>query len=138
MTNEVTAETTSWISAPGEAGAALAERLEREVAERRASGALTESDERLVRELKVFFSPESFSTTPARLEMLRTLCRTFNVEFKPEVTRSHRKLVGPIIATVKRALVPFLRAILGPSYLKQAEFNASVVKLLGELCNERR
>ncbi len=138
MAKEVTPERGSWITVSGEDGAALAERLEREVAERRANGTLHESEERLAQELTVLFSTEGFSTTPTRLEMLRALCCTFNVDFKPAVARSHRKIIGPVIATVKRAMVPFLRALLGPSYLKQTDFNATVVKLLGELCNERR
>lgn len=127
-----------WICGPDGIGSALAERLAREVAERRAKGSLCESHERLVREVSIVFSPENFKASAARIELLRSLCRTFNVEFKPEVTRSHRKFIGPVIAAVKRVMLPFLRALLGRTFLQQAEFNATVVKLLGELCNERK
>lgn len=138
MAHETKSADAEWISAPEGLGPTLAARLEREVGERRKSGSLSESEERQFRELSVFFSPENFATSPARLELLRSLCRTFNVEFKPEVAPSHRKVIGPIIAGVKRALIPFLRVLLGPIFVKQAEFNANVVKLLGELSNERQ
>ena len=115
----------------------LSERVARETAARRSSGAWSEAQEREVAQKPLLFARESFSTSPARLELLRALCRTFNVEFKPDVTPSHRKVIGPIIAVVKRAMMPFLRVLIGPSFLKQSEFNATVVKLLGELSNEK-
>ncbi len=138
MANEKASADLGWIVAPEGLGPVLAERLEREVSERRKSGSISESEERQIQELSVFFSPKNFSTSPARLELLRSLCRTFSVEFKPEIAPSHRRVVGPVIAAVKRAMVPFFRALLGPIFLKQSEFNASVVKLLGELSNEQR
>lgn len=129
--------TQGWLSAPQGAGD-IERRLADEVQALRDRGAWSESDERYVRELPLLFSSDSFSASPARLELLRALCRTFNVEFKPDVTPSHRKVIGPVIGAVKRAAIPFLRALIGPSFLKQSEFNATVVKLLGELSNERQ
>ena len=114
------------------------EQLARNTAALRQQGALSEAQELEVRRMELLFSPSSFAARPERVELLRALCRTFNVEFKPDVSPSHRRLVGPLIGLGKRALLPFLRALLGPSFLKQSEFNATVIKLLGELSNEQR
>jgi hypothetical protein len=128
----------SWLSAPEGLSDELQQRIAVRSEKRRASGAWIEADERQVREMSLLFSRDRFATSPEKLELLRALCRTFNVEFKSDVQPSHRKVIGPIIVAIKRAIVPFLTALIGPAFFKQREFNACVVKLLGELSNEKR
>jgi len=128
----------SWLSAPEGLAQELEQRISQQAEKRRSSGAWSEAEERQVREMSLLFSREDFAASPQRLELLRALCRTFNVELKTDVQPSHRKVIGPIIVAVKRAILPFISALIGPSMLRQSEFNATDLKLLGELCNGKR
>lgn len=76
--------------------------------------------------------------SPERLELLRGLCHLYSAGIRSEKITSHRRFVGAVIVFVKRAFFRVLSALLGPSFQFQRDFNAGVIRLLGDLCNEDR
>jgi len=64
------------------------------------------------------------------------LCQIYSAGVRSEKITSHRPVIGPLIVFVKRALFPVVSTLLGPSFRFQREFNAGVIRLLGDLCNE--
>ena len=127
-----------WLSAPAGTSEELAKRALLQSENRRSSGAWTDASEEHVAQLPLLFSPARFSTSKTRLETLRSLCQVYDVRFKKEVAPSHRKVVGPIITGAKRAIMPFISVIFGPLFYQQASFNAAVVRLLGDLANDKQ
>jgi hypothetical protein len=83
-------------------------------------------------------APQSFTTSPERLEMLRSLCQIYSAGIRAANITSHRPVIGPLIVFVKKILFRSVAALLGPSFERQREFNAGVIRLLGDLCNEDR
>jgi hypothetical protein len=79
-----------------------------------------------------------FSVTPERLELLRGLCHLYSAGIRSEKITSHRPIVGPVIVFVKKAIFRVVSGLLGPSFRYQRDFNAGVIRLLGDLCNEDR
>ena len=126
-----------WLSAPAGSSEDLAQRALSQSAKRRSEGAWTEASEAHVAKLPLLFSPARFSTSKTRLETLRSLCQVYDVRFKKEVAPSHRKFVGPIITGIKKAVMPFISVVFGPLFYQQASFNSAVVRLLGDLANEK-
>lgn len=79
-----------------------------------------------------------FATSPERLEMLRSLCQIYSAGIRAGKISSHRPVIGPVIVFCKKVLFRAVAALLGPSFERQREFNAGVIRLLGDLCNEDR
>ncbi len=80
----------------------------------------------------------NFSVTPERLELLRSLCHLYSAGIRAEKISSHRRIIGPVIVFVKKALFRVVSGLLGPSFRYQRDFNAGVIRLLGDLCNEEK
>lgn len=78
----------------------------------------------------------SLVLSPQRLELLRRLCHVYSAGIRSEKISSHRRVVGPAIVFAKKLLFRIVSPLLGPSFKHQREFNAAVIKLLGDLCNE--
>ncbi len=91
-----------------------------------------------VAQLSTTISKGAFVVSPERLELLRGLCHLYSAGIRAEKITSHRKVIGPVIVFVKKALFRVLSALLGPSFQFQRDFNAGVIRLLGDLCNEHR
>jgi hypothetical protein len=128
----------SWITVAGEVNHDLREALGRQVADLRAAGTFSESDERHIAQLSFSVTRDGFTATPERVELLRRLCQIYSADIRPQAPTSHRKVVGPFIVLGKRMLQPVINAVFGPALRNQREFNANVVSLLTDLCNDAR
>ncbi len=102
------------------------------------SGVMPDNEPTRVSEISTAIARQSFSTSPERLEMLRSLCQIYSAGIRAGKITSHRPLVGPAIVFSKKILFRAVAALLGPSFERQREFNAGVIRLLGDLCNEDR
>ena len=127
-----------WITVAGELNPDLRETLARRVAELRAAGTFSEADERHIAQLSFSVTRDGFTATPERVELLRRLCRIYSADIRPQAPTSHRKIIGPFIVLGKRMLQPVINAVFGPALRNQREFNANVVSLLTDLCNDGR
>ena len=127
---------TSWVSVCGALDADLARSLEEKVAALRAAGKFTEADQAHIQGLSFSVTRDGFAATPERVELLRRLCQFYSADIRPPAPTSHRKVVGPFIVFGKKLLQPLVNAVFGPALRNQREFNAAVVSLLTDLCNE--
>ena len=120
-----------WLTVCGEANSELAGILSEKVAALRREGAFTESDQ-----MSYSVTKSGFATSPERMELLRRLCQIYSIDVRPAQPTSHRKVIGPVIVAVKKIIFPVIKALLGPTFKHQKDFNAVVVMLLTDLCNE--
>jgi hypothetical protein len=125
-----------WFSVCGEVDVDLGARAAARVAELQAQGQCTAAEQEHVRGLGLGPSQDGFTTSPYRLELLRRLCQIYSVDVKEREISSHRRIVGPIIVGVKKILFKVVKALLGPTFKHQRDFNAVTVSLLIDLCNE--
>lgn len=126
----------SWIEVCGAAGDQLAQSLSTRTAALVSQGVMPPNEQERVATLSTAITTGSFVVSPERLELLRGLCHLYSAGIRAEKITSHRKLVGPCIVFVKKLLFRILTALLGPSFQFQRDFNAGVIRLLGDLCNE--
>ena len=61
-------------------------------------------------------------------ERLRSLAKLSQTELKPSSISSHRKIIGPIIVTIKKLVWPFIHAQLKDSFNSNKEFNAMMLE----------
>lgn len=78
-----------------------------------------------------------FKATSERLNRLRRMCQTWDIDIKLTEIKSHRPLIGPIIVALKKMLFPILKILLKDFVKAQREFNAATIMLLAEICNEQ-
>jgi hypothetical protein len=128
--------TTEWLSVAGKADSALARQLRESVAARIDSGEMPPNEPTRVAETSTAIARGSFVVSSERLELLRGLCQIYSAGIRAEKITSHRKFIGPVIVFVKRSLFRVIASLLGPSFRFQRDFNAGVIRLLGDLCNE--
>lgn len=102
------------------------------------SGAMPPNEPERVARVSTAIAPQTFTTSTERLEMLRSLCQIYSAGIRAGKITSHRPVIGPIIVFIKKILFRSVAALLGPSFERQREFNAGVIRLLGDLCNEDR
>lgn len=131
-----TEKSQSWVSVGDAADLALVEELSATVDQWIQSGKMPPDDVARVGELSTLIASGSLSSSPKRLELLRGLCHLYSAEIRAEKISSHRPVVGPIIVFIKKLLFRMVSTLLGPTFQRQREFNASVIQLLGDLCNE--
>ncbi|MFN4894492.1 MAG: hypothetical protein ACK5GN_12805 [Pseudomonadota bacterium] len=114
--------------------------LERELSARTAAlisqGRMPANEVERLAKLSTAISSGAFVVTAERLELLRGLCHLYSAGIRAEKITSHRPYIGPIIVRTKKAIFRVLSALLGPSFQFQRDFNAGVIRLLGDLCNE--
>jgi hypothetical protein len=127
---------TSWVSVSGSPDAELARTLFEKIEALRASGKFSEADQAHIAKLSFSVTRDGFSATPERVELLRRLCQIYSADIRPQAPTSHRKIIGPFIVLVKKMLQPLINAVFGPALRNQREFNANVVSLLTDLCND--
>lgn len=125
-----------WLTVCGDSQSELAAVLEEKVAALRREGAFTESDQMFVQKMSYSVAKSGFATSPERMELLRRLCQIYSIDVRPAQPTSHRRLIGPIIVAAKKVIFPIIKALLGPTFKHQKDFNAVVVMLLTDLCNE--
>jgi hypothetical protein len=125
-----------WIEGSGFDCAQLQRDLSECVATLATQGAMPPNECERVAAIKIGIADGAFVASPKRLELLRGLCQIYSAGIRSEKITSHRPVVGPLIVFVKRALFPVVSTLLGPSFRFQREFNAGVIRLLGDLCNE--
>ena len=126
----------SWLSICGAGEVSLERDLSAQIAALVAEGRIPPQERERVSRLSLGISNGAFVTSPKRLELLRNLCQLYSAGIRAEKFTSHRPVIGPLIVFVKRRLYPIVSALLGPSFRFQRDFNAGVIRLLGELCNE--
>lgn len=126
----------AWVTVCGVADAELARSLNDKVAALRAAGKFSEADQLHIQGLSFSVTRDGFVASPERVEVLRKLCQIYSADIRPQAPTSHRKFIGPIIVFGKKLMQPVVNAVLGPAVRNQREFNASVISLLTDLCNE--
>jgi hypothetical protein len=97
---------------------------------------MPEDEQQRVAKLSTAIAKGAFVVTPERLELLRGLCQIYSAGIRAERISSHRRYLGPLIVFFKKALFRVISALLGPTFSYQRDFNAGVIRLLGDLCNE--
>ncbi|MEY4668470.1 MAG: hypothetical protein RL518_1169 [Pseudomonadota bacterium] len=127
-----------WIFVAGESNKEVSNALAQRVADLRAAGKFSEDDERHIARLSFSVTRDGFVATPERVELLRRLCQIYSADVRPPAPTSHRRIIGPFIVFGKRMLQPVINAVFGPALRQQREFNANVVSLLTDLCNDGR
>jgi hypothetical protein len=128
----------SWLSICGAEEVSLERDLSAQVAALEAEGRIPPQERERVSRLSLGIANGAFVTSPKRLELLRNLCQLYSAGIRAEKFTSHRPVIGPLIVFVKKRLYPIVSALLGPSFRFQRDFNAGVIRLLGDLCNEAR
>ena len=128
----------SWLTVCGEGDVALEAELATQIATLEAEGQIPAHERERLAGLSLGISTGAFVTSPKRLELLRNLCQLYSAGIRAEKFTSHRPVIGPVIVLVKKRLYPIVSALLGPSFRFQRDFNAGVIRLLGDLCNEAR
>jgi hypothetical protein len=136
MNSPVNRLDTSWVSVGGSADAELARSLFEKIEALRAAGKFSEADQAHMAKLSFSVTRDGFTATSERVELLRRLCQIYSADIRPQAPTSHRKIIGPLIVFGKKMLQPVVNAVFGPALRNQREFNANVVSLLTDLCND--
>lgn len=128
----------SWITAFGAPSPNLARDLSDKVDSLAAAGRFTTKDITYISKLARPVLSGRFSAPAERLNRLRRLCQTWDIEIKPAEIKSHRPIIGPVIVALKRLIFPMLKILLKDFVKSQREFNAATIMLLSEMCNENQ
>lgn len=126
----------SWLSVAGAEVPELAASLAVSVRGWAESGAMPVGEPARVASVSTGIAKGSFSTSRERLELLRELCHIYSAGIQSEKITSHRPVIGPVIVAAKKMLFRVIASLLGPTFRFQRDFNARVIRLLGDLCNE--
>ena len=126
----------SWLTVCGEGELSLESDLLAQIAALETAGSIPRQERERVSNLSLGITDGAFVTSSQRLELLRNLCQLYSAGIRAEKFTSHRPVIGPLIVQVKKRLYPIVSALLGPSFRFQRDFNAGVIRLLGDLCNE--
>jgi hypothetical protein len=126
----------SWLSVAGAEAPQLAESLAVAVRGWVDSGSMPVGEPARVASVATGIAKGAFSTSRERLELLRELCHIYSAGIQSEKITSHRPVIGPVIVAAKKMLFRVIASLLGPTFRFQRDFNARVIRLLGDLCNE--
>jgi hypothetical protein len=119
-----------WIKSPVEISS---ESLSEKVAARIARGEFEEKDLNYISNYQLALLKKTLSIPDKQLELLREVAKKYDVKLKAADFTSHRPFIGPVIVALKKAVSPFVRAILGETLNSQRAFNAAVVEFLTSL-----
>jgi hypothetical protein len=133
-----TALNDSWLSAPEDLSQDLCKGASYRVTKRIAQGLFTHGDISNIYARKLEFIERSLDLTPTELTHARRLCQLCDVRLKDPSVTSHRRIIGPIIVSVKRLLFPLLRALLQDTLKQQRDFNAALVEAYVDSCQKQR
>jgi hypothetical protein len=126
----------SWLSVCGVNDSNLERDLVDSVAQMQSQAGMPTGEAVRVAGVSTAIATGSFTVTPERLELLRSLCHLYSAGIRAEKISSHRPFIGPVIVFVKKAVFRVVSGLLGPTFRYQRDFNAGVIRLLGDLCNE--
>lgn len=125
-----------WATIPTSNSSDLLRTFETRLAGRISSGAFTEQDIWNIQNRKMSLIPDDLVLSPERLEKLRRLCQTWEVDLRAGQITSHRKFVGPVIVRMKKILFPLVRFVMKDFIREQRDFNAATISIISDLCNE--
>lgn len=125
-----------WFSVAGTHDESLATELKQQLERWKQEGIMPPNEPERVGSLSTAIAKGDFKTSPKRLELLRELCHIYSAGIRAEKISSHRRIVGPCIVVIKRVLFRAVSTLLGPSFERQRDFNAGVIRMLGDLCND--
>ena len=128
----------NWLSVCGEKDDNLEAELVASATQMQSQAGMPSGEVARVAGISTAIATGNFSVTPERLELLRSLCHLYSAGIRAEKISSHRPIVGPIIVFIKKAVFRVVSGLLGPTFRYQRDFNAAVIRLLGDLCNEER
>ena len=126
----------TWIKIAGSSDVTLAKEIAADVADLIARNQMPVNEPERVAELSTAISRGAFMASFERMELLRGLCQIYSAGIRSEKITSHRKLIGPVIVFMKKGIFRVVSALLGPTFQLQRDFNAGVIRILGDLCNE--
>lgn len=126
----------NWLIVAGKIDKDLALALTESVQARIIAGEYKERDVEYVSKLTRPVINEKLNISPERLRKLRTLCQLWDIDIKATKITSHRKILGPIIVGVKKALLPVIRMLLKDTINQQRDYNAAVISLLTDISND--
>ena len=121
------------ISKQYEAAADLERNVESAYAARIAGGKLKQEEVEYVSRLPLRYINDQRRLKGEMLNLIRTLCRTYDTDLFVGEISSHRKIIGPIIVKVKKLIFPVLRFFLKEYVRRQKEFNAATIAAILEL-----
>lgn len=125
-----------WFSIGGQPAPDVAKRIQNAVRNDISAGVMPADEEARVAAFSTSLSHGTFSASPERINLLRSLCQLYGRGVQAQTIKSHRRVIGPFIVAVKKIMQRLLLALLGPSFAFQREFNAHVIRLLADLSNE--
>lgn len=126
----------SWLKIKGDPIPSLESRIEGTVAAKVSRGDFTQRDVDYISKLSRPVLNERILVAGERLEKLRAMCQSWDIDFRPVQITSHRRVIGKLIVTVKKAVQPVIRALLKDTIAQQRNFNASVISAVTDLANE--
>jgi hypothetical protein len=126
----------SWLKIEGNPVVGLQSSLEDIVKNKVLAGKYAERDIKYIASLSRPVLNEKLAVTAERLEKLRAMCQSWDVDFRPVQIASHRRFVGRFIVAAKRAVQPIIKAILKDTIAQQRNFNAAVISAVTDLSNE--
>jgi len=126
----------SWLKIKGDPIPGIESQIDGIVASKISSGAFSQRDVDYLAKLSRPVLNEKILVTGERLEKLRAMCQSWDIDFRPVQITSHRKFIGKFIVGFKRAIQPVIKALLRDTIAQQRNFNASVISAVTDLANE--
>ncbi|MDZ4786195.1 MAG: hypothetical protein SGJ02_08980 [bacterium] len=126
----------NWLKIEGEFDSSLQNSLQAMVQNRIAKAEFAEQDVDYIKNLSRPVIANKLSVSKERLEKIRLLCQLWDIDLRPSKITSHRKFLGPIIVTAKKAIQPILKMLLKDTINQQRDFNAAVITLVTDLSNQ--
>jgi len=126
----------SWLKIEGYPVAGLQSSLEDIVKNKILAGKYADRDVKYIASLSRPVLNEKLSVTAERLEKIRAMCQSWDVDFRPVQITSHRRFIGRFIVAAKRAFQPIIKGILKDTIAQQRNFNAAVISAVTDLSNE--
>lgn len=102
--------------------------IQRRVLEKKDKGIYSDDDIQKIAELKQELSPQKNERYSELSLHLRKMHLNWDMAASTSIIRSHRKVLGPILVTVKKFASTVLRFLAAPFFTRQTEFNAANVR----------
>ncbi|MCP4398570.1 MAG: hypothetical protein GY801_14895 [bacterium] len=102
--------------------------IHRRVLEKKEQGIYSDADIQKITELKQELSPQKNERYSELNLHLRKLHLNWDMAASASIIRSHRKVLGPVLVTVKKLGSTVLRFFASAFFTRQTEFNAANVR----------
>jgi len=126
-----------WLVVCGKADLELARALTTRVKQRVQSGSFSWEDVRNIAAIPARLVSGDIHISTKRLELLRRMCQSWDIELRPREISSHRPFIGPLIVACKRVLLRMVQVLFKDLLQQQRDFNALAVTVLAGLANEQ-